>query len=79
MGSQSEWDNVDKRGRKTEVETEIGTGCLKMSGNGSNYSRTKAKHKGRNHGDPRAADLSGYRKSWSKTEALFEKWCETSE
>jgi len=44
-----------------------------------NHSGTKAKHKGRNRGNPRADDSSGDGKSWSKTEAVFEKWWETSE
>ena len=39
----------------------------------------KAKHKGRNRGDPGADDSSGDGKSWSKTETVFEKWREISE
>jgi len=35
--------------------------------------------KGRNCGDLRADDSSGDGKSWSKTEAVFEKWWEISE
>jgi len=41
--------------------------------------KPKAKHKGRNRGDPGADDSSSDGKSWSKTEAVFEKWWYTSE
>jgi len=43
-----------------------------------NHNGIKAKHKGKNRGDPGADDSSGDGKSWSKTEAVFEKWWETS-
>jgi hypothetical protein len=36
-------------------------------------------NKGRNRSDPRADDSSVDGKCWSKTEAVFEKWWETSE
>jgi len=40
---------------------------------------SKPKHKGRNCSDPGADDSSGDGKSWSKTEAVLEKWWEISE